>query len=117
MKYIVLLIMIFVWWIVILIGVNFLISDTVLQTGGVEGEANLSALDIDTINFSAETVGTDTGISNIKTALKFLFGFSLTENVFGVPDFIRNILSIINWIIAILTIITILKVANIIHSG
>ena len=118
MKYIVLLIMIIGWWFFIILGMNFLILDNTLSTAAnPEGTSNYSALNTGSINFSAESVGTETGVSQIKTALKFLFGFSLSDDVYGVPSIIRNIISFINWIVALLTIITLLKVANIIHGG
>ena len=118
MKYIVLLIMIIGWWFFVILGMNFLIlDDTLAAAANPEGSANYSALDTGSINFSAESVGENTGVSQTKTALKFLFGFSVPDNVYGVPNIIRNIISFINWVVAVLTIITIIKVVNIIHGG
>ena len=110
--------MIIGWWFFVILGMNFLVlDDTLAAAANPSGSANYSALNTGSINFSAESVGEDTGVSQIKTALKFLFGFSLSDNVYGVPNIIRNMISFINWIVALLTIITLLKVANIIHGG
>ena len=118
MRYIVILLMAIFWWFLVGMGMNFLLLDDVLLTNaGLSGSANYTALNTDTINFSAETIGEDTGISNIKTGLKFLFGFRITENVFEVPNLIRDILSFMNWLILIITLISVLKVVNIIHNG
>ena len=117
MKYIVILITVIIYWFLLSISMGLLIQDQTLISSDISGESNYSALDTTSLNYSAETIGENTGISQFKTGISFLFGFSMPTNVYGVPDSLRNIISFFNWFILILTVAAFLKVANILHNG
>ena len=111
--------MLVVWWFSLIIGTNFLLLDTTLINAGIEGNTTLNTPEgaRDTLNFSSDISSHEsTGIKTFKTAVQILFGFTVPDN-FELPSILVIIISFINWIALVLTIVTVYKLVNPLSSG
>ncbi len=117
MRYITILTVIIFYWVIVGIGMSFLVQDKFMITPtDTINESGFTTIETGGMNLTSIDSPDTNSISKWKTAIRFLFGFSLSSNI-EAPATINFIISFINWLSIIMIIICIYKIGNPISSA